>query len=217
VWTLQFFPGVPGPKIPTAHVVGAQKRELCLSKGLTWDTTTNSAVINLQQALKTAIETHRAERRQLLRDKKWDISDVLEICVGTDAAGLGGALKLTTLVAKLPRLAVDPGSKYASHQIGLAAGADSHQNLSNCFGDMLAELRSLKTFAFEGRSLTVDMLQVFDKMCMNSLSGVSTCASTYPCVFCTCPSKYLLDLTRKISPNRTLQDQNVWSHTVRVH
>ena len=82
------------------------------------------------------------------------------------------------------------------YTIALINSTENYKNLSECFEDIVSEMKNLNILKVDDYTYTIDFFLGADMKFLAMCTGIEAANSTYPCVWCKCPCTDRHDLKK---------------------
>ncbi len=242
---VEYYPGTRAIKPPCHKTLFKHCNQLLHRTGQTYsyEQLGNIAVLPVKQALDTCLEVNlgelamQAERERVQTDgpsldfappPPLAVPETVVIAINIDktAHGITGTTTMALRAPEIDSSSAHGQSTKSLFPVAIMGQPDSHEGISTHLQDTVDEL-----VALDGQKvgvqvpgsrmgvltfITIILCLAGDLCMMNSVQGISTCASLFPCLWCLITKAHLGNLVknwREPFPERTLEDQNGWSHT----
>ena len=129
---------------------------------------------NLPAFVRQLLEKYKNEN--MLTSHEFIPDDEIWLKIGGDHGG--GSMKLMLQVANVQK----PNSKHNTFLICIANAKDTHSNLKKIFEPCLRDIEELKEMTWQGKRVRLFMFGDYDFLL--KVFGLSSAASTHPCLFC---------------------------------
>jgi len=89
-------------------------------------------------------------------------------------------------------VAMSPGG---IHTLAIINGTEKYEHLKTALADTIKEVSELKTLSVDQNKFEIEYFLCCDLKFLAIVCGVESATSTYPCIWCTCPSSKRADMT----------------------
>lgn len=148
----------------------------------------------VQQSLKECLEK---KLKTLQRINPAFCKDcVIKVKLTGDGTSVSRSVYLIVIAFIIIQEDVVTNSPSDHYTIALINSTENYKNLSECFEDIVSEMKNLNILKVDDYTYTIDFFLGADMKFLAMCTGIEAANSTYPCVWCKCPSTDRHDLKK---------------------
>ena len=98
-------------------------------------------------------------------------------------------------------------SPRGNHTLAIINSTEDYDSLKLSLADLIQEVKSLSSITVDNESFPIEYFLCSDLKFLAIVCGIESANSTYPCVWCTCPSSERHDMTQ----NWSFSDTCAWT------
>ena len=148
----------------------------------------------VQQSLKECLEKKLRSLQRI--NPAFCKNRVIKVKITGDGTSVSRSVYLIVIVFIIIQENVVTNSPSDHYTIALINSTESYKNLSECVEDIVSEMKNLNILKVDDYTYTIQFFLGADMKFLAMCTGIEAANSTYPCVWCKCPSTDRHDLKK---------------------